>query len=220
MAFALLTHTAKGATASNTVTTTAIDTTGATVIAIVLAGSLGAFTPSDLSDSASNQAAYLFCPVQNAGLILVFIINPATSASHTFTYTQTFSYPSLAVASFSGAAGGLQTSDGANNVASTTVQPGSLTPSGANGLLVTGYTNNLSTGTPTFTIDSSFIKTDQIDGGATPSTVALAYLIQTSAVSVNPTWTTSTSAANTTMMAVVNLLGGAGGGGTTGFASA
>lgn len=217
MAFSLLTHTAAGSVASNTVTTTAISTTGATIIAIALADAVSV-VPGDLTDSASN--VYVFTPTKAVGsdqITIVLILNPTTSGTHTFTYTQASSFPSIAVACFSGTLGGLQAWTAGSSSSTTTVQPGILTPRQDNALILSAYTNNVSTGSPTFSIDSSFTKTDQIDGATTPTAVALAYLVQSAAAAVNPTWTTTASGNNIASQVVVNLASAGVSAGTTGY---
>lgn len=96
--------------------------------------------------------------------------------------------------------------NGAGVLNSATVQPGSVTPSAANSLLVTGL--YFESGTLT-SVGSGFTVIDtQLPGN---SAVSLAYKIQTAAAAENPLWTVSGS--NTRIGAeIASFLAAAGGG--------
>lgn len=125
---------------------------------------------------------------------LFYKIGPAVSASQTFTigaqvdtactaYIQAWSttLSSGVIDVTNGAGGALGTT--------TTLQPGSITPTADGELLITGVGAYCITNcsTPTVSIGSGFTITDStnsnavVDGG-------LAYLIQSSAAPINPTW--------------------------------
>jgi hypothetical protein len=215
MAWALLTHTAALGN-STTVTTSAINTTGAALIVVVYEGSYNLNSPFIVTDSASNTNWFSSQPARSGvtvyGESIFFIPNPTTNASHTFSVTgPANTFPGLAVACFSGVWGGAEKVTSQYTPTTTTVLPGSITPTANNALLVTGYSNNGGTGTNT--INASFTVADTLPNAGNAGPVALAYLIQTSAAAANPTWTTTGSNINATATMVSFLLGGAGGSG-------
>lgn len=206
MAYSLINHTAKEGS-SVTVTTNAIDTTGATLIVVVLA--TGAQALVSITDTGNNLWYYNDHFQQSTqDIAFAFCVNPVTNASHTFTLTQAF--PSVAVLVFSGNAAGSEktTASGAN---STTVTPGSITPAEDDALLIAGFCGGAAT---TQSISGGFTISDQI-GGSSGQRVAAAYLIQTSKTAANPTWTNSASANISAMLGSFPLQtsGGGGGGG-------
>ena len=187
MTISLLTHTAKAGTSSSTVTTGAIDTTGATLIVLVVAQyflSVGS-NPPMLTDSAGNTWPYetFYTDSVNPALCLAYCNAPVTSTTHTFTNTE--AYPSLAVAAFSGTALGAPPEFAVGSGAGG--QPGSSAPNSNGALIVTGVTSN--DNTHTYAVDSGFTITDGVAGVPAASVdVGLAYLVQTTAAAVNPTW--------------------------------
>jgi hypothetical protein len=201
------------------VTSTAIDTTGATIIVIVANGLLA----SPISDSQTNTN-YFRCAQSPStagyGNNIYVIVNPITNASHTFTYgALTNNFPAIAVLAFSGSFGGMELTTVNHNASTQTLAPGSITPSSDNALLVTGYADGTTSGTRS--IGGGFTIADQVSGNANSSTIATAYLIQTSAAAANPTWSTTAAASDTTVCMVSFLLRPAGGttaGGSYGFA--
>lgn len=175
-------------------TTSAINTTGANFI--VIGVSTNAPTGGTITDSLTGCASpcntWIRLTAQqvgtNAGTVLFFSANPTVGTNHVFVYTNANQYPSLAVAAFSGVATSSpkDQENGANSGASQvgSLQTGSVTPSANNELVVTSIA---SSGSPTFSINSSFTITDQTPSGG-GFWLALGYLIQTTATAVNPTW--------------------------------
>lgn len=148
---------------------------------------------------------------------LFYCANPTTSASHTF-QTDDPDYPAICVAAFAdtAVAPADQTSQ-ATATDATTIQPGSITPAEGNELVITAVCYEVLT----VSINGAFTITDQVSAlGGTSEGLALAYLIQTSAAAVNPTWTAagSPTLGGSNDLAVVmatfkSLEGGGGGGG-------
>jgi hypothetical protein len=220
--WSLLAHTAAHNTSSNvSVTTTAINDTGATLDVIVVVGTVaGVGFPTTLTDSASNTNYYYTPPGINSnpyGTIIAWIVNPITSSSHTWTFNNgTNTYPALAVTAWSGSFGGVElcTHVGGSGTTST---PGSITPSLANALLITGYDQSDSSTSVTYSISGGFTIADQLAGGAVAQSVGSAYLIQTSATAANPTWTKtgSSTTQSSIMCSFLNQPSGGGGGETS-----
>lgn len=187
MGYALVAHASKGAASpGNSVTTDAIDTTGADLI--VINSSVYGVTGS-VSDSKGNTwTACTNYETGTTGVRMWYCRNPTVGSGHTFTVSYTGSYPTASVSAFSGsAASPLDQQSGSN----AWQYPGSVTPSEDNELLIcciSWYPSG------TVSVDSSFAITDQVDyvsgahmGGA------MAYQIQTTATARNPTWSHSVS---------------------------
>lgn len=191
--WALVVATAAGSPDGNGVTTSAINTTGADVIFAAVSDFDDA-AEAVLTDSKGNSWTFTSATAvePDTRIRIAYCINPVVGVGHTFTLTGTGSFPSLSVAAFSGVgatpidqqAGAATTLSGA-----TSIQPGSVTPSEDDELIVTAFS-----GLPpaNVAINSSFIIAAQI-----PALVplffgsAIAYKIQTAAGAENPTWSWS-----------------------------
>jgi hypothetical protein len=204
MSIALVSHVASQSDSpGNTATTGAISTLGATLL---IAGVSWYFagTGAALSDSSGNTWTPLTITAANgAGELtrLFYVSAPSVSASHTFMFTGSGIFPAICVAAFSGVPVSPFDAEAVNPSGSgTTVQPTGITPSQNNELLVTaltfdatGFTLSIDQG---FTIlDAQDYRSGQNFGGA------LAYLIQSTATAVNPTWTISGSVTTQAVMA-------------------
>lgn len=218
MAIALLNHISGRSTDLNTFTTPAGNSTGATLIVVGLTDYVaGGGTPGVLSDSQSNTWTKIITSTNDVGTVytsnLYYCVNPSTSASHTFTYTGSIRIGSLVAAFFSGndTSAPLDTSTQNKSNSAASIQPGSITPAANNELVIThsnGWTNG-----QTASIDSSFSIIDQLTGvqGQSGSS-ALAYIVQTTASAVNPTWTWTS---DTGIAATMATFKASAGGGTT-----
>lgn len=196
MSYALIANVAAGSSDSNDVTTGAIDTTGATLLVAYVAEKEST-TDATLTDSKGNT----WTPrteqkdVATANLLgrQFEAVNPASvGAGHTFTVTSSSGQPAVAVAAFSGAhlTTPVDQENGAVDIdAGLTTQPGSITPTEDDELVVTGL--GFTANSATLSINGGFTITDQVDQNANHRGCGLAYLIQTSAAAANPTWTYS-----------------------------
>jgi hypothetical protein len=211
MAIALVTRTIKAAAVNTGVTTDAVDTTGANLIVLYVAhyGS-GAVTLS-LSDSKGNTwTALTEHASSNQHSLGYYCLGPTVGTGHTFTVTTpggvTDIYPVLAAHAFSGAAASavLDTQTGATTAGATSLQPGSVTPSLDGSLVVAGIAPGAGTG---ITINAGFSAVSaDVNSGVSVSGGA-AYLIQTSAAAVNPTWSWTTSSEGAASIAVFKPTG-------------
>lgn len=184
-------------TDSATVTTPAIDTTGANLIIYGVSIVNGSFTITDNKGSPTltklTEQGDAFDGIRSNQIC--YAISPTVGTGHTFTFANSASSFSvlevLAVKKSSGTPtfdtqNGFSQSSGAS---AESFQVGSVTPAGDNELIVTSavWNNN-----QTPTIDSSFTFSDW---GSTPTAGVnmggLAYLIQTTGGTVNPTWSFS-----------------------------
>jgi hypothetical protein len=181
--YVLLAHTI------GTGTTSGIDTTGADLIVAAVCGTPGF----NFSDSNSNTWTEFSPSYSNNGVDtnarFYYSQHPTIGAGHTFTYSDNVSM--VAIVAFSGSAGLPDQHSGATGAPGSSLAVGSITPTQA-GELVVAFVGNGAVGTSGYLVDSGFTITDSISsifgvryGGA------FAYKVQTSAATVNPTfsWT-------------------------------
>ena len=199
--YAFLIAQSAGSTDGGTTTTTtaAIDTTGAKLIAVSCTG-FGQIPT--LSDSASNTWVTTLTEADSGSVRqhTRYVINPTTSASHTFTLAAVAaSGPSLAVAVFSDGSG-TPVFDAAATVGtgtSSTASASSLTPAVDNSIVIAGVGALDSISSISNTNGDFIIPTNgkvSFSGGAHLG-VAIAYLIQTTAAAADPDWTLASSVA-------------------------
>ncbi len=181
MAYALIASVSAGSADANDVTTGSIDTTGATLLVASVASSAAV----TFSDSKSNTWTAL--TITGRGR-LYYVLNPTVGAGHTFTATSAALAPSIAAAAYSGAKSNnvLDQTSFADQVASSTVQPGSVTPTYGNELLVVFGGGDDSVAS----IDGGFtIRQNVAFSGGLHYSCILADLIQVASAAANPTVT-------------------------------
>ena len=170
----------------STFTTGNLDTSGADLIVIIFSH-LAANGDTAISDNQGNSytARTQYDSGANAER-LYYKQAPTTSTTHTFTSTLSLQYGSMVVLAFSGSATTPYNTENGATTTGTTLQPGSITPSEDNCVVVAG----LSAGaTGTYAIDSGFSTVYQVNySGGVNYGVAAAYKIQTTAAAVNPTF--------------------------------
>jgi hypothetical protein len=193
MAIALVANTLKAPGANGGVTD-AIDTTGATLLVMVLSAGNAAGLGGTPTDSKGNTWTPRtgYSSGANGAVKTFYAENPVVGSGHTFTYSRASSFPVIMILAFSGTVltSVYDVENGAGQVGGTTLQTGNASPSVNNEVLIAG-TGIEGTGR-TATINSSFTGLIGIAGdGATRMGGYAAYLIQTSASAVNPTWTYS-----------------------------
>jgi hypothetical protein len=195
MAYALVVSTTKQGT-PNSVTSNAIDTTGANLIVVSVGFYNGTSPTPTLTDSKSNTWSGLTARV--GGSItnrLFYCFGGTVGSGHTFTLSDASIFPGMCVAAFSGSVSSpIDQENGAGSASGSTQAPGSVTPSENNELIIAGLGH-----------DDNSAGAVSINGGFTAITSAwltgnaegcgLAYLIQTTATAANPTWDVTNSAA-------------------------
>lgn len=206
-AITVVAHTGAGSTNDTDVTTSAIDTTGATAIIVGMVD-YNTAAANTLSDSKGNTPASLTAYDKGSAggprVRLFYYSVPTVGSGHTFTAnTVAGSYPCLFVLALAGvgaAASEIDSGTYALNV-NTIATTGALTPALNNEILVSifGAINPFtSPAISGFTVtDSVLIATHTIPG-------AMAYVIQTTAGAVTPTWTWSGTSSDAAI-AVVSL---------------
>lgn len=206
MAYGLVAHNASAG--ASTFTSGAIDTSGASLLVVVVTeATAGGAT---LTDSKSNTWTKL--TEQSAvapACVIYYAKNPTVGSGHTVTLTGVLFF---GVASFS-AWSGAETSapfDQENGTGggsfTNTAQPGSVTPSVDNELVITGFAWNnnqtMSSVTGCTLLDQTdFSGGNNYGGGA-------AYVIQTTAGAVNPTWNFSGTTAGDIVIATFKASAG------------
>ncbi len=198
MAIALIASANQASVNGSSATTGAINTTGANLLAVHVAnyGGSGAGT---LTDSKGNT--WTPGTPQNGGNARSRWYYAAGSitvgSGHTFTITADFA--ALEVFAFSGADASPFDQESGNLVSGTSFQPGSLTPSDDDCLVVIGVAV---TANETIAINGSF--STPVTNAFTPGQNlggSASYWIQTTATAANPTWTFGNSLeASTTMI--------------------
>lgn len=183
---------------TNSVTTGAGDMAGANgsgglLMQCVSYSSSG--TLSSVTDDSSNVYTALTaeCGVGGQCINIYYKASPVADSSMTFTVSGTSIFPSVVAMGFSGMhATPMDQEAAGGSVEGTTVQPGSITPSEANELLLTCAAFNAGV----YTINSPYVNSVyQIAFlGGNHYGVAGTYFIQGAAAAVNPTWTSDTSA--------------------------
>ena len=192
-AITLAAHTSFTPASGDGGTTSAINTTGSTLLVLAIAY-LGGVTMT-VSDSKSNTWVARTEYASGAGngrIRLYYVANPTVGSGHTFTFSGSSGFSSVAVAAFNTvvAASPYDVENGAGSASATSQQPGSITPTSSNELIVSGLEY---VGSSAATIGSGMAVTDAQNGGANFS-VALAWKAQTSAAAINPTWSTNNAA--------------------------
>lgn len=201
--------------------TTGINTTGADLLLIAFATYAG--FPPTITDTYSNTWT-LALSASNSGSSnpmgsLYYSASPTVGTGHVFTFNDCYS-TTVAVQAWNGAAAsGVLDQTNSNDaiIGETTFQPGSITPSKAGALVVTSMAtiDNVQPGGP-YSINDSFTISDQYgdnSGAANGYGIAFAYLAQSTAEAVNPTWTDAVQSDNGVAL-IASFLPGASGGGT------
>lgn len=174
-------------------TSSSFDSTGADTLFLVF-GAIDA-DPNSISDSKGNTWT-LVVDHDNGGsgfkTYLYRSDTPATVGSgHTVTITNTTAFIAF---SLEGMAGGKTTgivdqTNSGEGIFGSSVQPGSITPSEDNTVVITGCTTTNDGSISS--IDGGFTLSNSVAPGGTNVTSGVSYLIQTSAAAANPTWTLS-----------------------------
>lgn len=184
-------------------TSPAMDTTGADLILISLSWYPN-FTPSPVpTDSKSNTWTGLTARTQgNSKHQFFYCLNPTVGTGHTFTVSGSLFAPAWVIQAFAGVGSFDQQIGTTGSGTPASIQPGSLTPSANNALVVTGIGGEMPSGL-------------SVTGGLTQTTIhwvsgsnlaaATGWAVQTTATAINPTWTW-TGASNGVAVATVSFL--------------
>lgn len=180
---------------ASTATTAAVDMTGATFLCVIAVGFYdGSNTVSVSSSPANTWSSYpaLQSGGDNVQIQIFYVLNPTVSSTQTFTTTVSASRLNAGVMAFGFAGVATSSADDGHvthGAGGTTNLPGSITPTVANDLFITGCVSGLTTGDSAIAINSSYNITDSTLGGTSIFAEGAAYLISTDALAKNPTWT-------------------------------
>lgn len=181
-------------------TTPTQDTTGANLI-VIFVGSYHDWQATSITDSKGNTWTALtnYSGANNDGRFF-YCLNPTVGTGHTFTpnVVATF-YTFIGVLAFSGVVS-FHTENGATS-GSNPLQPGAIVPAVNESLIVAGMFSYNAGDAPT--LNSGFTYYGVAQSGNIGSG-AIAYLIQTIAASINPTWSNSTGG-NTYAMPIADF---------------
>jgi hypothetical protein len=186
MAIAHVISTSAAGADSATVTTSAVDTTGANLIVLAVARYQGG-TGVTVSDSKGNTWTALtdHPTATDPAIRLYYCLAPTVGSGHTFQMSGTGVYPSVSMSAFSGASAyDSQQNGNASDSSATSGQPGSITPSENNCVAVTGAVTN---GT-SLVVDGDYSAHATVSSPGAGYTSGIAYSIQTTAAATNPTW--------------------------------
>ena len=174
------------------ITTAGIDTTGAKTIAIYVC-TVTAVSTTAVTDSNGNT--YTARTIYNNGTVRArwyYCLNPTVGAGHTFTLTTTGTpLGGLAVLAFSEECTYADESGGSAS-ATTTIQPGSQTPSADGALLVYGV-SGFASAISLSSVSIGTIGPNQAGVSSVCYGFACAYYVQPTAGAINPTMTIGAS---------------------------
>lgn len=202
-----LVHAVAGSSNNNSVATSGVDTTGADLLVVII-HDYGASALGTLTDSKSNTwHALTSYQSGTVARCTIFWSKPTSVGSgHTFSFAgAASSFPSITMSAWSGAGSSpFDVGNGATTAGASTLATGSVTPSQVNALVIAGFTE--SSGTPSG-INGGFTVTDSLGTSASREGGGHAYLVETSIVAANPTWTNGGSTDMAATIAV--FIGGA-----------
>lgn len=206
MAIAFVNAWTENSTTFNGFTSGSRDTSGITFLVAVLAE---ANAQGSISDSKSNTWTELTTYSGSARTCSIwYVTNPTVGTGHTITISGTGNSPCVSWGGFTGVATSspFDVENGNGAVFATTVQPGTVTPSAANSLVLTGVCTSIQAAG--VSVDSPFtLATQGPTTGFGSETSAMAYEIQTTATARNPTWTRTNSADLASPIAVFKVAG-------------
>jgi len=166
------------------VTTAPYNTVGASLIVIVETANT-AKAPTDSKGNTYTLRADGTQSFGNAHSYIYACTSPITDAAQTFSVAGANS-PALCVMAFSGGIGTFDQANHGFNDLTTTVQPGSVTPTASGELIITGIGYGAGTSA---SVDSGFNTPLNSAPGSHSTGGAMAYLVQAVAAAINPTWT-------------------------------
>lgn len=219
MSFALVSHVAASGS-SNGSTTSSIDTTGANLLIVAVGYYSGSTHDPTISDSNGNtwtsvsSTYYESNTGDHASIRIYYAYNPTVGSGHTFTVSATSTFGSFVAAAFSGAtitnpkdveSGHVSAGSGTSD------QPGSITPTQDNDLILSAWVGSdpvTSLAASGLTITDTVQPVSFVSDGT-----SLAYVVQTTATAVNPTWSWNNTTSKATAIAAFKAAAGGGGGG-------
>lgn len=170
-----------------------MSTVGCDLLVLILGSAVGGGALTIYSDTYNPIGNWAFLTEQynTERVRIAYLKNPVVGTAHSVAIHGGAIYLSAYFAGFSGSnltAPVDQQNGAASTVTSTTIQPGSITPSVPNELIISGMATGLNGVTPSVDASMTLIGSNQ-GNGSTYNTCGAAYAIQTAAAAINPTWT-------------------------------
>jgi len=184
---------------TGSITTPAVDSTGCNLIVINGGWFSGAGTP---SDSPANTYVRTAANGDTSGIYsnqVSYVINPTTSASHTFSFNGSFDVVEVTGWKKTGGTPVFDQQNGTNYPSATpnttTIQPNAVTPTASPSIAIATFTcNDIGGNSPIpATVDSGFTISDQQKSSAGTLYSGMAYTNGVGTVSINPTFTMATT---------------------------
>jgi hypothetical protein len=176
---------------SNGGTSDAIDTTGATLLAVCTSLFGTDNPPTDSYNNEWVEGILESSSVESTfGLAIYYCLNPTVGPGHTFSISSQFS--SGSALAFSGVRQlGTPQMSGVNNGVTASIQPGAIAPPENGALFIAAISEASNPVDNSVAVDSDFVLVDQqpYDGAKACFGSASAYFIQNGAAPVNPTFT-------------------------------
>jgi len=211
-----ITNTGARSSNSNSVTTSSVDTTGATLLVLCVQDYAveSLLTPTDSKSNTWTQRG-----TYNNGVARVTVwdcIAGTVGSGHTFSYgNSTARYPSIVMQAWSGNAASPFDQINGSSGNGTSGSPGSITPSENDCLVITTLNIQAETSDPTY--PSGYTGTNrEYNNGGLAFGYGMAYVVQTTATATNPSWSWA-SGPNNNWATVVLSYKSAGGGGVVRF---
>jgi hypothetical protein len=221
MSWSLIAHLAAQSSTNSTFTSSSIDTTGADTLFVEVSWYDGAGGGAVLTDSKSNTWTALTARTNTSQSTsrsqMYYAQNATVGSGHTFTLTGTTSFPSFAMAAFSGGDLSAPYDSGFGEIVGyadgpATITLSSTTPTNDNSLIISSIQDQ--DGTNTVSVTQVTI-TDYNPRVANSLGSGLAYLIQTSKAASSPVWSNFNSGNSYTATQQAFIAAAGGGGGAT-----
>lgn len=209
MPFSNLSAASAGSSDGNSVTTSGVNTAGVDLIVLAVASYQAVADPT-ISDSKGNTWTPRTSYASDVSkLKIYYAVNPTVGSGHTFTASQSGSYPSIIVLGFSGShATPFDQENGNTSASASSLATGSVTPTEDNELIIMAACHSADisscdegTGGPLLV---AYVNGEHFAGGADAE-------IQTTAAAINPTWTFAAAASCAVAQATFKAAAAAGG---------
>lgn len=196
-------------------TTGTINTTGANLLVACVSSHATGATP-QLSDSRENTWTLATSSVlfDDGEISLFYSVPTSVGSGHSFAVSGAGVHATINVMAWAGAhSAPLDQTNAFGQGSGTSIQPGSVTATQNDELLITCLTNNADSSNTSRSIDNNFTISGQVGEVGFSMAIAAAYRVQTTAAAVNPTWSYSVSSRANTVIATFKKTGGGTGGG-------
>jgi hypothetical protein len=173
-------------------TTVGIDTTGANLLVACVSSHATAEEDPSISDYYNNSWTLAVESLEfwDYHMRLYYSVPTSVGSGHTFTVAGVGSQTSINVTAWSGATAAPLDQTAWKGVGGTSIQPGPVTPTLNDELVISCLTNTGDSSNTNRSIDGNFTISGQVGTDYTNYTTAIAgaYLVQTTKATANPTW--------------------------------